>query len=223
MSGADFNAGTLSTIEDCIAKVASNINRGVLSGTSKPTENEVQTWLIDAKQRLQEAHNFTWQRIYVYMDTTTDEFRYALPADFQQGGHIIRDTSNDIRLVYVDSVSFDSVFIDPGNDNSSTPEYYTIKDREIWLAQPASGAYRLELEYSRSGDDSTPTDISYLPELMRFKMCEYATYRAFLSLQMWEGANAYKSLWEQGIGVSKSKDTRKRWAAMGYQARRWFI
>jgi len=223
MSGADFNAGTLSTIEDCIAKVSRNINRGTLSASSKPSINDVQGWLVEAKQRIQEFHNYDWRSVFVYMDTIANEYRYALPSDFSQGGHVIRDTSNDERLVYIDPVAFDTIYPDVAGSSSSAPEYYTIRDRELWLSSPASGVYRFELWYTRTGDDATPTDISYLPEVVRFKICDYATYRAFLSLQEWDGANAYKASWSEGIGVSKVKDSRKKWAERGYKLRRFVL
>ena len=218
-----FTAGTLSDISDCVAAVGSNINRGTLSSTSRPKESEVQNWLIRAKQELAEAHGFTWRRVFSYMDTATDTYRYALPADFDEGAHVLRDITNDVRLTLIDNVSFDSIFVDVAGDSSAVPTYYTIKSNELWLSYPASGVYRFELEYNRTGDDTSATDVSWLPELMRFKMCDYATYRSFIVLQNWNGATAYKGEWSSGLGQSKRRDNRKRWAAVGYKARVWMI
>jgi len=223
MSGVSFNAGTLSDIDDCITHVQSNLNRGTLSATSKPTSTEVQNWLIRAKQELMETHGFTWRRVFSYLDTVAGTYRYALPLDFGEGGYIIRDITNDKRLTPIDPTAFDSIFVDVAGDENATLTYYTIKDRELWLSNPAGGVYRLELEYMRTGDDSTSTDVSYLPELARYKICDYATYRSFIALEMWEAASAYKGEWTSGISVSKKRDNRKRWAALGYKVRPFII
>jgi hypothetical protein len=93
----------------------------------------------------------------------------------------------------------------------------------LWLSAPASGVYRFEIEYMRSGDDSTSTDVSYIPELMRFRMCDYATYRAFIALEMWDVANVYKTEWEYALKKSNRRDKKKRWAALGYKVRPYII
>jgi len=223
MSGGAFNAGTLSDIDDCTDHVQNNLNRGTLGATSKPTLSEVQGWLARAKQELMESYGYTWKRVFAYVDTITSTYRYNLPADFGEGGYVLRDLNQNLRLSAIDPVSFDSLFPDVAGDSSSYPTYYTIKDRELWLSQPASGAYRLELEYDRTGDDVSPNTVSYLPELMRFRICDYATYRAFISLEMWGAAQAYKGEWDSGTFQSKKRDTRKRWAALGYKARMWMV
>lgn len=219
MGGVSFNAGTLADIDDCVTHVQSNINRGTLSATSKPTSTEVQNWLIRAKQELMDTFGFTWSRVYAYMTTSSGEYRYALPLDFAEGGFVIRDTTQDKRITVIDPVSFDSIFTDVAGGGSDAPTYATIKDRELWLSALASGTNTLEIEYLRSGDDSTTTDITYIPELMRFRMCDYATYRSFVALQMWNDANVYKSEWEYALGKSNKRDKKKRWAALGYKVR----
>ena len=223
MGSVPFNAGTLSDIDDCVTQVQNNINRGTLSSSTNPTTTEVQNWLIRAKQKLMEIHGYTWRRVFAYLDTSSGEYRYALPLDFGQGGHILRDITQDERLVYVNPTSFDTTFPDVDGDSSGEPEYYTIKDRELWLSREASGTYRLELEYDRTGDDSTTTDISYIPEARRFDMCDYATYRAFIKLEMYNSAQAFKVEWAESTNQSKFTDTRKRWKALGYKRRLWFI
>lgn len=223
MSGVAFTAGTLSTLSTCADHVEGSLNRGTLSTTSNPTLAEVQRWLIQAKQELMETHGFTWRRVFSYADTSSGEYRYALPLDFGEGGYVIRDISNDVRLTQLDPVSFDSIFVDVAGDSSAYPTYYTIKDRELWLSQPASGTYRLELEYLRTGDDTTTTDVSYIPELMRFRMCDFAIYKSFIKLELWTAATAYKDDWLRGVQQSKKRDARKRWAAVQFRARPWFV
>jgi len=223
MTGVSFNAGTLSTITTCVSHVESNINRGTLSSSSKPTSTEVQNWLIRAKQELMDTFGFTWSRVFAYMDTTANEYRYAFPLDIAEGGYVIRDITQNVRLTVIDPVAFDTIFPDVAGLASDAPEYCTIKDRELWLSAPAAGTYRLELEYYRSGDDSTTTDISYIPELMRFRICDYATCRSFVALQMWNDAQVYKAEWEYALGKSNKRDKKKRWAAIGYKVRPYII
>jgi hypothetical protein len=218
-----FNAGTLATISSCTSHVESVLNRGTLSSSTRPTSTQVQNWLIQAKQKLMEAHGFTWRRVFSYLDTSSGEYRYALPLDFGEGGHIIRDITQDDRLVPVDPEAFDTMFPDVAGTDNKAPSCYTIKDRELWLCNPASGTYRLELEYLRTGDDSTTTDVSYIPELRRFEMCDFAIYRAFVLLEMYESAAPYKNDWAQGISQSKTRDNIKKWSARGYSRRLWWI
>jgi len=79
----------------------------------------------------------------------------------------------------------------------------------------------LELEYGRSGDDSTTTDISYLPEIMRFKICDFATYQSFMILQEYEKAQLFKAEWMQGIKKSRRQSGKQKWTNTGFQALTW--
>lgn len=215
-----FTAGTLSTIADCATQVGSNLNR-TLSGTSSPTSTEVQNWLIRGKEELLEEFDFPWKRLFVYADTVASTYRYALPKDYVGEETLVRDLDQDKRLSFMDRISFNTDYPDPAGAGNAVPSIYTIKDRELWLHAPASGVYRFELEYQRSGDDATSTDISYLPELMRFKICDFASSRAFLKLQQFEAANMYKMEWERGLKKSKRRDGVSKWAEMGYYMRNW--
>lgn len=218
-----FNAGTLPDMDACVDQVQDNINRGVLSESTRPKLSQVQSWLVRAKQELCEEHGFTWRWVYAYMDTGSGQYRYSLLPDFGGGGHIIRDITQDERLAYIDPVAYDTLFPDPANDTNIAPEYYTIKGDELWLSQPAGGTYRLELEYERTGDDTSTTDVTYLPELMRFRMCDYATYKGFIVLEMWEAASAYKAEWSGGKMKSKKRGTKDKWKQMGYKVRPYIV
>ncbi len=215
-----FTAGTLSTIADCATQVGSNLNR-TLSGTSSPTSTEVQNWLIRGKEELLEEFDFPWKRLFVYADTADGTYRYALPKDFTNEETLVRDLDQDRRLSFMDRISFNTDYPDPAGSGNATPRIYTIKDRELWLHAPANGIYRLELEYQRSGDDATATDISYLPELMRFKICDFATFRSFLKLEQFDSANMYKMEWERGLKKSKRRDGVSKWAELGFHMRNW--
>lgn len=216
-----FTAGTLANVAAIRTQVEKNIGRGTLSSSTTPTSTEVDNWIVQGKQKVQAAYNFGWSRKYVYADTVAATFRYALPADFTGGATILRDLTQNKRLDFMDPTSFDSVYVDPAGGDNAVPAFYTIKDRELWLQSPASGVYRLELEFPRSGDDSTATDISYLPELVRFDIADFATQRAFMRLQDYAKANQFKVEWAEAVRMSRKSDSRKKWASMNYQARNW--
>jgi hypothetical protein len=217
-----FTAGTLSTIDDCRSDVEANIHRGTLSSSTTPTATQVDNWIIRAKQEMMERYGFSWRRCYAYASSESGAWLYALPKDFSGGATILRDTTGDVRLDFVDRITFDTLYPDPSENSAGPPDFYTIKDRELWLAGPTDGVYVFELEYQRTGDDTTSTDISYIPESIRFKLCDYATHRAFLALQQWEASQIYKAEWEGGVQVAKKGNSTQRWAEMGYQIKNWF-
>jgi len=177
--------------------------------------------LIRAKEELCEVFGFTWQRKYSYADTVAGTYRYALPADFNGGDISLRDTTNNVALQWIDNFKFNLKFPDPSVEPNNKIAGFTIKDRELWLIPPPGGVKRLELEYGRSGDDATATDISYLPEMMRFKMCDFAIYQAFLLLQEYQTASMYKANWMESIKKSKRQSGKQRWADTGFQALTW--
>ena len=217
-----FTAGTLSDVDDCVTHVQKHLHRGTLSASTTPSSTDVQNFIIRAKQKLAQKYGFTWRRKYAYASTAAGTWQYALPADFGGGGTILRETtSTDDRLTFYDPTSFDSNYADPSGSDNAAPEIYTIKDRELWLHAPADGTYTLELEYQRTGDDSTSTDISWLPESARFMLCDYAIYRSFVLLQNWEAAANYKSEWIADTMDAKHGNSGQKWAQMGYMAKNW--
>ncbi len=217
-----FTAGTLSTLADCRSEVENALHRGTLSGSTTPSSTQVNNYLAFAKQELAEDFGFTWRRKYSYAQTAAGTWQYALPADFGGGAYVLRDITSNRRMSFVDSVTFDTLYPDVAGASQEVPQYYTIKDRELWLHGPANGAYTLELEYERTGDDSSADDVSYLPEIFRFKMCTYAKYQAFLAVHDYQAANIYKAEWEVGLNRSRKGDGRKKWANMGYMAKAWY-
>lgn len=216
-----FTAGTLSTITDCVTEVEDKLKRGTLSTTSSPTSTAVQRWLIRAKEELCEDKHYTWTRRYSYADTTAGTHRYALPADYNGGQCTLRDLTNNYLVEIWPSYQFDLRFPDMSEEDSDEPLIACIKDRELWIGPPAGGVYRLEFEYARSGDDSTTTDFSYLPELARFWCCDYALYESFESLHMFEQAKWYRAKWEANVTKAKKGDARKKWAKTNFQAKSW--
>lgn len=217
-----FTAGTLSTITSCVSQVEQVLHRGTLSASTTPTSTQVQQYLIFAKQELCEEFGFTWLRKFSYAAPTAGLWQLALPADFGGGAYILRDITSDKRLSFIDAMTFDTLYPDVAGSSQEAPKYYTIKDREAWLHAPLNGTYTLELEYQRTGDDSTAADVSYLPEIFRYKICTYAIYKSFVMLQQYDAANIHKSEWESGLRRSRKGDGKKKWANQGYMAKAWY-
>jgi hypothetical protein len=214
----DFNAGTLSSISACVTEVESKIRRGTLGNSTTPTTAEVQRWLIRAKEELLEIRNYTYSRRYAYADTTAGTYRYALPPDFNGGKVSIKDTTNDRFIEVWSDYWFDVKYPDPSAESNDEPQIAAIKNNELWLMPPPSGAYRIQLEYARSGADNTSTDISWMPEPDRFKICDYAVAQAFESLHMFGEADRYIQRWQMGLQQSRRADGKRKWSRMGYQA-----
>lgn len=216
-----FNAGTLADIDGCVGYVESKLKRGTLGATTTPTSTEVQTEIIRAKEELCEMFGFTWQRKFAYAACVADTSIYAMPLDYNGGPVSLRDTTNNRKLRYVVPGIFDLKWPDMSGESSNKLEIFTIKDRELWIGPPAASTYQIELEFSRSGDDSTATDVSYIPELLRFRICDYAISQSFKILHMWNEAKLYEDAWNTGLLKIKRGDRRKKWAANNYQALSW--
>ena len=217
-----FTAGKLGTITNCTSEVESKLKRGTLSTTSVPTLADVQRWITRKKQELSEIKNFTWRRRYAYADTVAGQYRYALPPDFAGGWCTLTDTTNGRAVTLWEPVKFEKRFASLSTDTSSDDFIGTIKDRELWLSPPPQAVYRLELQYDRSGDDETTNDVSWLPEVERFRICDGAVAEAFASLHMWNEARYYEGKWNQGIANAIRADGKKKWNGMNFQAQSIF-
>lgn len=217
-----FTSGTLATVTDCVTEVESKIKRGTLSSSTTPTDTQVQRWLIRAKEEISELRSYTWRRRYAYATTVAAQYRYALPPDYDGGRVMLRDTTNNRQIEILDSHFFDTRWPDPSEEDADEPEVAAIKGNELWLLPPPAGAYTLEITYDRSGDDNTPTDISWLPQLERFRICDFAVAESFASLHMWDESKYYYDKWMAGVGKSIKGDARRKWKTMRYQARSMF-
>jgi len=220
-SAVGFNQSTLATTQNLIDEVQTNINRGTLSTSTKPSTGQVTNWLIRAKERLMELYGFTWKRKFVYADTAASTYRYALPKDFAGGGTVLRDLTQNKRLAFASPVVFDTAYPDVAGDSNAVPNTYTIKDRELWLNCPADGVYRLELEYDRSGEDSAAETWSYIPEVHLFEIVDYASFRSLIVLKEYTAAQVYKGEWAESTGHGKKADGKKKWAQLNYMIPNW--
>jgi len=212
-----FTEGVLTNLAACVSEVESKIQRGTLSTSTKPTLVQVQNWLKRAKMELSETKSFTFNRKYTYMTTTAGTYRYALPPDYNGGMTRIQDTTNDEPVTLWDQVWFDRKYPDPSAVSNSDELIACVKNMELWITPPA-GSYQLELQYDRSGAETSADDFEWLPELERFRCCDFAIAESFESLGNFQLANVYRAKWGQGVIKARKADGRRKWAEMNYQA-----
>jgi len=213
-----FTAGTLSTISSMCTEVEGKLKRGTLGASSTPTLTQVQQWLTRAKMELAEVKGFTWKRRYATVSTVAGTYRYALPSDFDGGRVALRDTTNDKEIHLLSPDYYDTTYPNPASEDAGESAYGTIKGRELWLLPPPAGVYTLEIEYDRSGDDNTQTDMSWLPQLERWRCVDFACAEAFESLHQYDVADRYLQKWSSGIGKAIRADGKRKWKSMRYQA-----
>jgi hypothetical protein len=216
-----FTAGTLPTVSACVDEVEVKLKRGTLGANTTPSITNVTTWLIRAKEELAEIKQFTWKRRYATATGVNGQYRYSLPPDFS-GIISLRDMTNDRKISIVDNNIYDYHYPDMSEETGDAPIVATIKNNEIWFGPPCSGGEVFELEYNRSGDDVTPSDFSWLPEIERFRCCDFATAEAFRSLHQWEAASIYDTRWNTGLAKAIRADGKKKWSSMGYKCRSMF-
>jgi len=218
----EYTAGTLNTLSACIDHVGGKLNRNTpLSASTVPTDTQVSEWLIRAKEELQEARQFTWGKRYVTATLTVGTYRYALPPDFS-GDASFRDMTDDRKIGLVSPHQFDVLFPDVTESDNGTILVGCIRGREVWFGPSPDSANVIELHYQRSGEDITATDFSWLPELSRFMICDFAIAEAFEALHQWGEADRFRMKWEISLKKTSIADGRKKWSEMGFRARSVF-
>ena len=213
-----FTTSTLATLSACIEEVESKLKRGTLGATTTPSDTDVARWLQRGKQELSEIKNFTFRKRYATAATVAAQYRYALPSDYGGGRISLRDLTNDRQLQFWDEAIFDLKYPDPSEESSDEPTTACIKGLELWLFPPPAGVYTLELCYDTTGSGPTATDFTWLPEIERFRVCDFATAESFASLHDFDKAQFYYTRWEKGIGKAIRSDGKRKWARMRYQA-----
>ena len=204
-----FTAGTMTDMDNLKTEVEAKLQRGTLSGTSVPTTAEVQVWLVRSKEEFMETNGYSFARRYAYAEPTAGTWRLGCPPDFGGGACKIRDTANNRTVRPMDRARFDALYPDLTEFGNADLKAFTIKDREIWIYPPADGS-RLEIEYTRTGDDNTATDISYIPEQYRFKLVDLALIEAFEFLQEFDKATYYQRKGSGRLKLAKKSDGRQR-------------
>ena len=207
---AEFTSGVLSTMAGCVTEVEGKLKRGTLSATTAPTATQVQNWLKRAKLELLEFKNYTFARKYAYCDAVAGQYRYALPPDFNGGNVRLRDTTNDRDIALWMPEWYDKKYPDPSEEESNEIMHATIKNMELWVAPSPSSSDRLELEYARSGAETTTDDFSFIPELERFRCCDFALAHAFESIHMFDVADRFFNYWNTGLVKSVRADNRRK-------------
>lgn len=213
-----FSEGVLTNLAACVSEVESKIKRGTLSTGTSPTLAQVQGWLKRAKMELAEVKGFTFNRKYATVTLTADTYRYSLPPDYNGGAVALKDLTNDRHITVWAKNWFDKKFPDPGEETSGEVIVACIKNMELWLCPPPDGADSFELEYDRSGAETTADDFSWLPEIERFRCCDFATGEAFLSLHMWEQGNFYTQRWNSAVNKAIRADGKRKWKGKQFQA-----
>lgn len=208
---AVFTSGVLSDMDACVTEVESKLKRGTLSASSTPTLTQVQNWLKRAKLEIAEDFGYEFRRKYAYCDLSAGTYIYSMPPDYDGGKIAIKDVTNN-RIVPIWSQAwYDTKFPDPSEEQNYQVLVACIKNMELWVAPPPNGSDRLEMEYPRSGAETTADDFSWLPELMRYRCCDFAESESFESLHMFEHADRYRMKFEVGLKKAKRADGRKKW------------
>lgn len=208
---AAFSTGVLSTIATCVTEVEGKLKRGTLSATTAPTITQVQNWLKRAKLELMEDRSFTFARKYAYADLVAGSYRYALPGDYNGSDVKLRNMTSDQSIPVWLPAWFDKTYPDPSELTNGIVAQACIKNMELWLVPPPSSGDRIELEYSRSGTETTADDFSFLPELERFRCCDFALSHSFESIHMFDVSDRYRQYWELGLQKAHKADARRRW------------
>ena len=212
-----FTSGTLSTIADCVTEVESKLKRGTLSASTKPTSTQVQNWIIRAKQELVSIRNFRYDRRYASVSTVASQYRYSMPPDYAGGHTSFRDVTSNHPIEIVSRDLYDMRYPDPSSVAEDEPMLCCIKDRELWILPP-DAVYSIEISYGRTGEDNTATDMTWLPELERFRCCDFALAESFESLGRMDSAMYYRQKWTNGLQISIKSDAKQKWASGTLQA-----
>ena len=213
-----FTAGTLTTLATCVSEVESKLQRGTLSTSTAPTLAQVQNWLERKKMEIAESFGFSYARKYAYVTLVADQYRYSLPPDYAGGYVSLVDTTHNRSIVIIGKAQYDQILPDPSDETSGEVTTACIKNMELWLAPPPSGTDTLQLEYQRSGAETTADDYAWLPELMRYRCCDGAVFESFEALHMWAEADRYDAKYEKGLAKARRADNRKRWQGKRHTA-----
>lgn len=207
----EFTAGVLSNLAACVSEVESKLQRGTLGAATKPTLTQVQNWLKRAKMELAEIKDYTFDRKYASATLSAGDYRVSLPPDYN-GELIVKDTTNDHPLPVVGENVFNNKYPDLSAEAQNNPQHCCVKNMELWIAPPPDSSTVIEIEYQRSGAETTADDFAWLPELERFRCCDYATYEAFEALHDYAKADRFLGKFGQGLQKSARADGRRKWA-----------
>jgi photosystem II stability/assembly factor-like uncharacterized protein len=114
-----------------------------------------------------------------------------------------------------------------GTGNNQAQLWRTVTSGTLYLKH-VTGTFQDSESISDSGSgtavvDGTLTEgkmesFTCLPEIERFRCCDYAISEACESLEFWEKASWYKQKWMGGTEISRKADARRRWKEKGFRA-----
>lgn len=208
---AVFTSGVLTDEDACVAEVGAKLKRGTLSATSTPTETQVKNWLVRAKQELAEMKDYSFNRKFAQATLSAGDYRIALPPDYNGGVMLVRDTTNDRPISVFDNGFFDAMYPDASAEDQNEPLAATIKNMEMWFTPPANGSTVIEIEYDRSGAPTTASDFEWLPEIERFRCCDFAIAMSFEALHQFDLADRYLNRFGTDLQKSIKADGRRKW------------
>jgi len=220
-STVPYAASTLGTLSAMIDEVGLKLNRGAISSSSSPSDSQIAQWLVRGKQEFAKTKSYTWRRRYVTTTTTSGVYRYSMPPDYDGGTPIIKDLSNDSSLKVISNSRFDDMYPDPSASTNGQPTVATIKNMELWISPP-DGAYEIEMEYMRSGDDATTTDFSWIPEQDRWAIVDFAVSEAFENIHDFEKATWHRQKYNSDVMTSRRADSKRKWSSSEKRVRNIF-
>ncbi len=209
-----FTSGVLTNEAACVTEVESKLKRGTLGASTTPTDAQVKNWLVRAKEELAEVKDYSFNRKFAQASLSAGDYRVSLPPDYNGKLYLIRDTTNDRPISVFAEAYFDKKYPDPSAESQGEPYEATIKNMELWLAPPANGTTVIEIEYDRSGAPTTATSFDWLPELERFRGCDFAVGMSFESLHSYAEADRYLKRFYDGLRKSIRADGRRKWSRM---------
>jgi len=208
---AVFTSGVLTNEAACVSEVEAKLKRGTLSASTTPTDTQVKNWLVRAKEELAEIKNYSFNRKFAQTSLSAGDYRVSLPPDYNGGLLMVRDTTNDRPISVFADGFYDTMYPDASAETRDEPLEATIKNMELWFSPPVNATTVIEIEYDRSGAPTTATSFDWLPEIERFRCCDFAVGMAFESLHQFDLADRYLNRFAVGVGKSIKADGRRKW------------
>lgn len=215
---ADYTTGVLATLSACVEEVESKLKRGTLSASTTPTLTQVQNWLKRAKMELVEVKGFTFSHKSATGELLAGYWFCNLPEDYNGGEIAVLDVANHRKIDVWTASWFDLKYPTPWSEPRGKIKVACVKDMKLWFVPRPSEDETIMINYDRSGSESTADDFSWLPEIERFRCCDFALGEAFGSLHMWEQAQFFMGRWKADMANAMKSDSKRKWHGKRYQA-----
>ena len=104
-------------------------------------------------------------------------------------------------------------------DDQTIPEArgYVLSEDDDPLSKELGGLLVLE-----GAGEAAAGDLTWLPEIERFRCCDFATWKAFESIDQDVAAKFYKMRWSKGLKKSVRSDGKRKWSTSGFRIRSVF-